>query len=86
MWIFITSEAQRETAEAYLTHLYSPEAQALALKNYYRAWDLSQAAPEDIARFPELDRVSIDQFGGWEKVQPEFFGYGGIFDQIYGAQ
>ncbi|WP_349294738.1 sulfate ABC transporter substrate-binding protein (plasmid) [Thioclava sp. 'Guangxiensis'] len=82
----ITSEAQRETAEAYLTHLYSPEAQALALKNYYRAWDLSQAAPEDIARFPELDRVSIDQFGGWEKVQPEFFGDGGIFDQIYGAQ
>lgn len=81
----ITSDAQREVAEAYLEHLYSPEAQALAVKNFYRAWDNSAAAKEDIARFPEVERLSIDDFGGWTKVQPEFFGDGGLFDQIYGG-
>lgn len=79
----ITSDEQRKAAEAYLQHLYSPEAQALALKHFYRAWDTSAAAPEDAARFPEVNLVSITDFGGWPKVQPEYFGEGGVFDQIY---
>ncbi len=79
----ITSDAQRAAAEAYLRHLYSPEAQALALKHFYRAWDTSLAAPEDAARFPELELVTIADFGGWPVVQPKYFGDGGIFDQIY---
>lgn len=76
-------EDQRRVATAYLTHLYSPEAQALALANYYRAWDTSAADPADVARFPDLELVTIDAFGGWTKAQPLFFGDGGIFDQIY---
>ena len=79
----IISDAQRAAAEAYLQHLYSPEAQALATRHYYRAWDTSQAAAEDIARFPELELVTIADFGGWPVVQTEYFGEGGIFDQIY---
>ena len=82
----ITSDTQREVAEAYLDHLYSPEAQALALHNFYRAWDVSAAAPEDIARFPQVERLSIDDFGGWAEVQPVFFGDCGVFDQIYEEQ
>ncbi|BAQ70364.1 sulfate ABC transporter, substrate-binding protein [Rhodovulum sulfidophilum] len=79
----IGSEAQRAVAEAYLEHLYSPEAQALALRHFYRAWDSSAAAPEDVARFPELRLVTIDDFGGWARAQPVFFGDGGLFDKIY---
>lgn len=79
----ITSDAQRAAAEAYLEHLYSPEAQALALKHFYRAWDTSAAAPEDVARFPEVNFVNVSDFGGWPEVQPKYFGEGGIFDQIY---
>ncbi|MGY9050426.1 MAG: sulfate ABC transporter substrate-binding protein [Rhodobacterales bacterium] len=79
----ITSDAQRVAAQAYLEYLYSPEAQALAVKHFYRAWDTSAAAPEDIARFPDLKRLTIADFGGWAKVQPAFFGDGGLFDQIY---
>ncbi|PTQ75999.1 sulfate ABC transporter substrate-binding protein [Celeribacter persicus] len=82
----ITSQAERAVAEAYLEHLYSPEAQALALRNFYRAWDTSAASDEDIARFPEITRLSIDDFGGWVEVQPVFFGDGGVFDQIYEEQ
>jgi len=34
---------------------------------------------------PKLDLVTIDDplFGGWAKTQPEHFGEGGVFDQIY---
>ena len=79
----IKSEEQRKLAEAYLNYLYSPEVQAIAFKNFYRAWDTSKANPEDLARFPTLELVDIARFGGWASVQPGHFGDGGIFDQIY---
>jgi len=82
----LKSEEQRALATAYLNFLYSPKGQALAYKNFYRAWDALAANPEDVARFPKLDLVGIDAFGGWGKVQPEHFGDGGIFDQIYVAK
>lgn len=82
----LANDEQRELATAYLDFLYSPEGQALAFKHYYRAWDDSAANPEDVARFPELELVTIEDFGGWKKVQPEHFGDGGIFDQIYTAK
>lgn len=82
----ITSDAQRELAQGYLEFLYSPEGQALAYKNFYRAWDASAADPEDVSRFPQLELVDIGHFGGWAKVQPEHFGDGGIFDQIQTAR
>ncbi|NHF72269.1 sulfate ABC transporter substrate-binding protein [Paracoccus xiamenensis] len=82
----IADDAQRALADAYLDFLYSPEGQALAFKHYYRAWDDSAAAPEDVARFPKLELVDIGHFGGWAKAQPEHFGDGGIFDQIFTAK
>jgi len=82
----IHSPEQGEAAKAYLEWLYSPEGQAIALKNFYRARDTSAADPEDVARFPKLDLVTIADFGGWKKVQPEHFGDGGVFDQIYVAK
>ncbi|MDR0810479.1 MAG: sulfate ABC transporter substrate-binding protein [Gemmobacter sp.] len=82
----IRSDEQRKLAEAYLNYLYSPEGQAIAFKHFYRAWDTSAANPEDVARLSQLDLVDIASFGGWAKVQPEHFGDGGIFDQIYVPQ
>jgi sulfate transport system substrate-binding protein len=79
----IANDEQRKLAEAYLNFLYSPEGQALAFKHFYRAWDVSKANPEDVARFPKLELVDIASLGGWAKVQPEHFADGGIFDQIY---
>jgi sulfate transport system substrate-binding protein len=81
----LTTPEERALAEAYLNFLYTPEAQALIFKHYYRGWDASLAAPEDVARFPEVDLVTIADFGGWATAQPEHFGDGGIFDQIYVA-
>ncbi|MGV8954448.1 MAG: sulfate ABC transporter substrate-binding protein [Cypionkella sp.] len=79
-------ETNRAIATAYLEQLYSPEAQALALHHYFRAWDVSKADPADVARFPKITMMSINDFGGWAKAQPEHFADGGIFDQIYEAK
>jgi sulfate transport system substrate-binding protein len=79
----IADEAERQLAEAYLNFLYTPEAQAIIYKDYYRGWDASAANPDDVARFPELELATIQDFGGWAQAQSEHFDDGGIFDQIY---
>jgi len=72
-----------DLAQAYLDYLYSDEGQALAAAHYYRPFRPDVAAPEDVARFGEVNLVTIDDFGGWREAQPTYFGDGGIFDQIY---
>jgi sulfate/thiosulfate transport system substrate-binding protein len=79
----ITRRRTRALATAYLEQLYSPEAQALALRHFYRAWDTSPPRSRGCGPLPRGERLSIDDFGGWAVVQPEHFGDGGIFDQIY---
>lgn len=74
----------RKVAEAYLNYLYSAEGQRLAAKHYYRPRHPEYAAKGDTARFVDVKLFTIDEkFGGWVKAQPEHFGDGGIFDQIY---
>lgn len=73
-----------EVARAYLNFLYSPEAQRIAAKHFYRPAYPEHAEASDLAQFPDLPLVSIDeQFGGWEKAQEEHFADGGVFDRIY---
>ncbi len=81
----VDAKGTRAVAEAYLEYLYAPEGQRLAAKHYYRPYQMEHADPEDAKRFPEVKLVTIDDpiFGGWAKVQPEHFGDGGTFDQIY---
>ncbi|SEF97537.1 sulfate ABC transporter substrate-binding protein [Marinobacterium lutimaris] len=74
----------RAVAEAYLAYLYSPQAQRLAAKHYYRPVLPALADPRDIARFPTLKTFTVDQlFGSWQQAQQVHFNDGGVFDQIY---
>jgi sulfate/thiosulfate-binding protein len=78
----VDRKGTRAVAEAYLQFLYSAEGQKLAARHYYRPREPQHADPADIARFPELELVTVDKdFGGWKKAQAEHFGDGGIFDQ-----
>ncbi|MCX5495078.1 sulfate ABC transporter substrate-binding protein [Kaistia dalseonensis] len=81
----VDAKGTRKQAEAYLKYLYSKEGQQIAAKNFYRPTEPELVDAADLARFPKIELVTIDdpQFGGWAKVQPEHFGDGGIFDQIY---
>ncbi|BCH66561.1 sulfate transporter subunit [Agrobacterium vitis] len=72
-----------EVAKAYLDYLYSDAGQKIAAKHYYRPAKPELADPADLKRFPSVDLVTIEDFGGWAKVQPQFFADGGLFDQIY---
>ncbi|MEY4485303.1 MAG: hypothetical protein RL693_2755 [Verrucomicrobiota bacterium] len=72
-----------ELAKAYLEYLYTPEAQDIIGKNFYRPRD-EKAAARYAGKFPKLKLVTIDDaFGGWKKAQKAHFNDGGIFDQIY---
>jgi sulfate transport system substrate-binding protein len=73
-----------QVAQAYLEYLYSPIGQKLAAKHYYRPSEPKHADPKDLARFPQVTLVNIDDvFGGWQKAQKTHFADGGVFDQIY---
>jgi sulfate/thiosulfate transport system substrate-binding protein len=81
----VDAKGTRKVAEAYLNFLYTPEAQKIIAHAYYRPSDPKSADPKDLARFPDVKLVSINDplFGGWSKAQPKHFDEGGIFDQIY---
>src|SRR6266540_1747593 len=68
----------RAAAEGYLKLLYSPEAQELAARHYFRP--RSQALMQRFHdHFVKLDLMTIDQFGGWTEAQKTHFSDGGIF-------
>ena len=69
----------RALAEAYLRTLYTPDAQELIARNYYRP-QLAAVARKYAARFKPVPMVSVDQaFGGWDAAQKKFFADGGDF-------
>lgn len=71
-------------ATAYLEHLYSAAGQRIAAKHYYRPFKPELADPKDVARFPKVNFIKIDNLGGWQAAQKKHFSDGGTFDQVYG--
>ena len=71
-----------DIAHGYLEYLYTPEAQDIIGKNFFRPRDEKVEAKFG-DRFPQLKLVTINEaFGGWQKAQKAHFADGGIFDQI----
>jgi sulfate transport system substrate-binding protein len=80
----VDAHGTRAVAEAYVRYLYSPIGQRIATKHYYRPVFPQYADPEDVARFPEIELITVDEvFGGWDQAQRKHFDDGGLFDQIY---
>jgi sulfate transport system substrate-binding protein len=73
----------RTLAEGYLNFLYSPAAQDIIGKNFYRPRNAAAQA-KYAANFKTIPLVTIDDtFGGWTKAQATHFADGGMFDKIY---
>lgn len=68
-------------AKAYLAQLYTPEAQEIIARNFYRPAD-EKVAKKFEKNFTKLELVNIKKFGDWQSVQKKHFADGGIFDQI----
>nr|WP_295660830.1 sulfate ABC transporter substrate-binding protein [Polymorphobacter sp.] len=74
-----------KVAEAYLRYLYTPAAQEIIAKDFYRPRDPAVAA-KYAAAFKPVQMFTIDRnFGGWTKTQAVHFADGGVFDQIFEA-
>ncbi|MEY4708156.1 MAG: Sulfate-binding protein [Pseudomonadota bacterium] len=73
----------RAIAESYLRFLYTPQAQEIEAKHYYRPRDAKILAKYR-SLFPDIALGTIDKdFGGWDRAQAVHFANGGVFDQIY---
>lgn len=85
VWVdkVVAKKGTAAVAKAYLEYLYSPDAQELAAKYYFRPTDRAILA-KYADRFPDIPLYSVpDVLGSWEHVQKTHFGDGGLFDQIY---
>jgi sulfate/thiosulfate transport system substrate-binding protein len=79
----VDKKGTRKVAQAYLEYWYTPEAQEIAAKNFYRPIDPKVAA-KYASQFPKLNLFTVgEMFGGWQKAQKTHFSDGGLFDQIY---
>jgi sulfate transport system substrate-binding protein len=73
----------RKIAEAYLAYLYSPEAQTIAARHFFRP-RLAAAVTKSGVVFPRLELFTIDAVcGGWDQARKIHFADHGLFDQIY---
>jgi sulfate transport system substrate-binding protein len=80
----VNKHGTAQVAQAYLKFLYTPQAQDIIGKNFYRPRDPNALAKYK-ANFPNIPLITIDDpvFGGWKKAQATHFADGGLFDKIY---
>ncbi|MGG2142597.1 sulfate ABC transporter substrate-binding protein [Symbiopectobacterium sp. RP] len=79
----VERKGTQKQAEAYLKYLYSDDAQRIIGKNFYRPRN-AKIAEEFKGQFAPVKLVTIDEeFGGWTKVQDQYFNDGGVFDKIF---
>jgi len=79
----IARHNNRKVAEAFVNYLYTPEAQEIEAKDFYRPRNPAILAKYKTS-FPNIPLATIDtDFGGWAKAQQTHFADGGVFDQIY---
>jgi sulfate transport system substrate-binding protein len=82
---FADKHGTTQVATEYLKYLYSPVGQDVIARNYYRPRDTA-VLTKYASQFPTLKLFTVaDVFGPWTAVQKDYFGDGGVFDQIYKA-
>lgn len=78
----VDKKGSRETAEAYLKFLYTPDAQRIIAKHYHRP-TLSEVEAETRGQFPKIDLFPATACGPtWDAINKRFFAEGGVFDRI----
>ncbi|MGQ0699182.1 MAG: sulfate ABC transporter substrate-binding protein [Panacagrimonas sp.] len=83
---FADKHGKAEVARAYLEFHYTPEAQAIFVRNSVRPTDPAALA-QFAASFPTIKVFTVEEaFGSWPKAQAAHFADGGSFDRIYSAR
>jgi sulfate transport system substrate-binding protein len=69
-------------ADAYLKFLYTPEAQEIIARNFYRPRN-AEVAARHAANLAPVKALEVEStFGGWEKVTKTFFDNGALVDVL----
>lgn len=72
----------RQVAEAFVDFLFTRQAQEIFADYGLRSVD-AEVAKATADRYPPIeDLFTIEEFGGWAKATPEFFGETGIYNQV----
>lgn len=79
---FIKEKETEDVAKYYLKYLYSIPAQELIAKFHFRPID-REVSQKYKSKFPDVKLTSIEDFGGWSRVQEEHFKDGARFDEIF---
>jgi sulfate transport system substrate-binding protein len=78
----VAAHGTQAAAEAYLRFLYTPAAQDVIARNFYRPRNAA-VLRKYAAQFHDIKLFTIDKnFGGWRRVQAAHFADGGVYDQI----
>ncbi len=78
----VDGRGTRKVAEAFIRYLYQEESQREFAKVGFRS-SLSSIEKEFAHQFPKINQLlTVEDLGGWEKVQKEFFAEGAIFDRV----
>lgn len=73
----------KDLAEAFVTFLHGPEAQAAFIELGFRPLDRGAAAPASGAALPQPARLfTIADLGGWDSVSNKLFGAQGVWTKI----
>jgi sulfate/thiosulfate-binding protein len=73
----------RAVAEAYLSYVYTDEAQEIAAKHYYRPSNAAILA-KNSARFPQIKLFPVTDIAkDFADAHQQFIAEGGVFDSIY---
>lgn len=72
----------RQAAEAFVNFLFTRPAQEIFAEYGLRSVDAAVAKATANLYPPVEDLFTIEEFGGWAKATPDFFGEGGIYNQV----
>ncbi|NJK30185.1 MAG: sulfate ABC transporter substrate-binding protein [Acaryochloris sp. SU_5_25] len=78
----VDQHGTRKVAEVFVQFLYTPDAQREFAQVGFRPVEPT-VAKEVETQFPKVKKLfTVQDLGGWEKIQAQFFEDGALFDQI----
>lgn len=79
----VDKNGTKQVAEAFVQYLFTPEAQKEFAQVGFRPVE-EKIAQEFSQQYPQVKNLAtVETFGGWEKVQSQFFDDGGVFDRLF---
>lgn len=76
---YVDKHGTREVANEFVKFLYTKEAQEIFAKYGLRSLD-KEVAQSTAAQYPAVEDLwSVQEFGGWSKATPDFFGDNGVY-------